>query len=135
MGCNAHYRFFFNQIIMANNKLSDGMEYKQRENSWLPLYSSGISMQLFDLKRSFKMAQVKMIWIICDILGIPITLLGIVSNIDNIKSAILAILAISYLMLRGYYYWLEKKQKVRKTELELWHLEQDKQDRINKNKK
>lgn len=78
------------------------------------------------------MAQVKMIWLICDIFGIPLTLLGIVANIDNIKSAILAILAIAYLMGTGYYRFRRLAQAERDRELDLWHKEMDKQERIRK---
>lgn len=86
--------------------------------------------QLRTSKKPFHMASAKLAWLIADILGLPVAFLGIYFNIDNIKSAIIAILAIGYLMLRGYYFWRQKEQAVREKELELWHKEQDKQDRI-----
>ena len=81
------------------------------------------------------MAQIKWAWIICDMLGIPVTLLGIASNIDNIKSTILFIIAAIYLMIRAYYYAIRQQQAVREKDIDLWYKETDKQERINKNKK
>ncbi len=117
---------------MANNQQFYRGEHKQRSGSGLDFHSAGISMQFFDFKRVNKMAQVKMIWLICDIFGIPITLLGIAANIDNVKSAIIAILAIAYLMVRGYFYYLKSDQAVREKELEIWHKQIDKEERLKK---
>lgn len=119
---------------MANNQFNNRMEYQQRESSGVSFHNAGFGLQLIDFKRSIKMAQAKMIWIICDILGIPITILGIVANIDNIKSAILAVLGIAYLMLRGYFYFVQKTQSVREKELDLWHKQMDKLERMDKMK-
>lgn len=71
-------------------------------------------------------------WLIADWLGIPLSLLGIVVNIDNIKSTVIALIAIIYLMIRTYFYFVQKQQAVREKEIELWHKMQDKQERINK---
>lgn len=81
------------------------------------------------------MAQVKWALILCDMLGIPVTVLGIWANIDNIKSTVLFILALTYVMFRLYYYAIQKQQAVREKDLDLWHKEQDKIERINKAKK
>lgn len=75
---------------------------------------------------------VKIGWLIVDWLGIPLSLLGIYLNLDNVKSAIIAILAIIYLMLRTYFYFVQKNQAVREKEISLWHLEQDKMEREQK---
>jgi hypothetical protein len=117
---------------MANSEFNNGMGHKQRPNSRMAFYSTGIDMQLYDVKRNHKMAQIKLMWLLCDFLGIPVTILGIFSNIDNIKSAILAVLGIAYLCVRGYYFIKQKDQAVREKEIELWHLERDKIERIQK---
>jgi hypothetical protein len=78
------------------------------------------------------MANAKLVWMLMDFLGIPLTLLGIIANLDNVKSAILAILGIIYLMVRIYFYVIQKQQAVREKEYELWNKEQDKIDRIQK---
>lgn len=72
---------------------------------------------------------VKIGWLIVDWLGIPLSLLGIYLNLDNVKSAIIAILAIIYLMLRTYFYFVQKKQAIREKEYDLWHREVDKMER------
>lgn len=117
---------------MADRKFINWLEHKQPKSSRVAVHSTGIDMQLYDFKRVNKMGQVKILWLICDIFGIPITLLGIVANLDNIKSAILAILGITYLMIRSYFYVIKSNQSVRDKELDLWHKEQDKQERISK---
>ena len=117
---------------MADNKLDNGLEHQQREGSGMVIHSSGVDMQLYDFKRLHKMAQIKLMWLLCDFLGIPVTILGILANIDNIKSAILAVLGIAYLCVRGYYYIKQKDQAIREKEIELWHKLQDKEERISK---
>lgn len=132
MDCNTSNNLFFNSTFMANNKQFYRGEHKQREDNWMAFHSAGSSIQLPNLKGGFKMAQVKMIWLICDIFGIPLTVLGIVANIDNIKSVILAILAIAYLMGTGYYRFRRLAQEERAREIDLWHKEMDKKDRMKK---
>ncbi len=80
-------------------------------------------------KNQKKVAQAKLLWFITDLIGWPVAILGIVANLDNIKSAIIAILAIAYLMARLYFYFLQKKQAVREKEYELWNKEMDKKER------
>lgn len=114
---------------MANNQFDNRVEHQQREGSGMVIHSSGVDMQLYDFKRLHKMAQIKLMWLLCDFLGIPVTILGIIANIDNIKSAILAVLGVAYLCVRGYYYIKQKDQALREKELELWHKQQDKEER------
>jgi predicted membrane channel-forming protein YqfA (hemolysin III family) len=108
------------------------LEHQQREGGGLAVHSSGIDMQLYDFKRLHKMAQIKLMWLVCDILGVPVTILGIIANMDNIKSLILFLLGIIYLCARGYYFIKQKEQEVKKTDIDIWHAEQDKQERMNK---
>jgi hypothetical protein len=53
------------------------------------------------------------------ILGIPITLLGIVENYGTLKADALFLLSAIILSARIYYYIVEKNQKRKKTEMEL----------------
>ncbi len=87
---------------------------------------------LHQTKATIRMANAKMWWFIADLLGIPTALLGIWLNLDNVKSVIIALLAIGYLMLRLYYFWIQKQQAVREKEYDLWHKEMDKRERISK---
>lgn len=114
---------------MANNQQFYRGEHQQREGSRVAVHSSGISNVLNDTKRHNRMAQAKIVWFILDFLGIPITILGIIANMDNIKSAILAILGITYLMCRMYFYVIKSKQSIREKDLDLWHKEADKSER------
>ncbi len=78
------------------------------------------------------MAQVKLLWILGDLIGIPISVWGFILNIDNVKSAVIALLAIIYIMCRIYFYVIQKKQAVRKEELEIWQRQMDKYERQQK---
>ncbi len=91
-------------------------------------------IEIGNKKRVNTMAMAKIYWWLLDTFGWSATFLGIALNIDNIKSAILFILSVSYLMLRGYFYWVQKQQSVREKELDIWDKEQNKIDRINKRK-
>jgi hypothetical protein len=113
-----------------NNRLGD----KRRTGGGGTVYSSFSTVQLPNVKRANKMGA-KIGWLIADWIGIPLSLLGIVINMDNVKSTVIALLAMIYLMLRIYFYFVQKQQAVREKEIDLWFREQDKQDRINKNKK
>lgn len=90
----------------------------------------GLTLQKYN-----RMAFTKFFWLLIDILGIPVTFLGIWLNIDNISSGVIAILSIAYLMIRGYYYIKQREQALREKDIELWHKEQDKQERIEKRNK
>lgn len=83
-------------------------------------------------KQSIRMVHAKWVWLLTDTLGITISLGGILTNLDNIKSSIIAILAIIYLMLRIYFYFIKNNQSVKEKEIDLWHKEMDKEDRIKK---
>lgn len=109
------------------------MGHQRREGSGDTVYPVIRSLLVSNNKRHFKMGA-KIGWLIVDWLCIPLSLLGIYLNMDNLKSGIIAILAIIYLMMRTYFYFVQKRQAVREKDLELWHLEQDKIDRMNKNK-
>ena len=84
------------------------------------------------LSQKKTMAHTKMLWFICDIIGIPFSIYGFIINIDNIKSSVIALLVICYLLVRLYFYVVQKKQAVREKELELWHKQIDKEERIRK---
>ena len=80
------------------------------------------------------MGQTKIMWLLlADILGIPITILGFVFNLDNTKSAILFLVGLGYILTRWYFYAVQKKQAVKQKDMELksqsidlWFREQEK---------
>lgn len=119
---------------MANNKFDNRLEYQQRSGGGMVVYNLGFDLHLPYVKRIIQMAQIKWALILCDMLGIPVTVLGIWANMTNIKSTILFIIASVYLMMRAYYYHIRQQQESRAREIDNWHKEQDKVDRINKNK-
>lgn len=135
VGYQACHYFFNCTFFMATHKFNHELGYQQYKSSGLPVHTASLDMQLPILKRNLQMAQIKWAVWLADLLGISTTLLGFISNIDNVKSAILFILALTYMMFRIYFYVVQRKQAVREKDLDLWHKETDKQERIKKNEK
>lgn len=65
--------------------------------------------------------------------GIPITVLGILANLESWKAGVLFVLSAIYLLLRTIYYAVEKEQCRRKRNIELKR-QQFEFDREKKNK-
>lgn len=87
--------------------------------------------QGYILSEKKTMGQAKIMWLLlADFIGIPTSIYGFILNLDNVKSAVIALLAIIYLMVRIFFYVVQKKQAVREKEFQLWNLDMDKQDRI-----
>ena len=117
---------------MANNQQFYRGGHKQHEGSRVAVHNTGLSDVLNDVKRVHKMAQVKFLWLLLDCLGVPITVLGIIANIDNFKAIVLFILAAAYVSARLYFFIAKNKQAVREKEYDLWDREMDKIERKNK---
>lgn len=93
------------------------------------------AVQLQVTGKTIKMHYTKAGWLIADLIGIPTSLYGMWLNIDNIKSAIIALLVISYLSLRIYYYWKRSEIEIKEREIQLWEKELNKQERLEKRDK
>lgn len=81
------------------------------------------------------MAEIK--WtlsLIANIIGVPLYIGGILSNLDNVKSSILFLIALIFGMAKTYFYIVQKRQAVRDKEIDIWHKQQDQQERKNKTK-
>lgn len=62
-------------------------------------------------KNARKMAQFKLAWIIADFLGFGSLFLGWISNLDNVRSAVLFILGSIYAMIRIYWSHVHNRNK------------------------
>src|SRR6187431_3283701 len=83
------------------------------------------------LQNTHRMAFTKLGWFILDCFGFSTAFLGFITNLDNIKSAILAILGIVYMGVRMFYYIKQKEQALREKEYDLWDREHAKQEKLN----
>lgn len=95
--------------------LFDGNTYR---NYYLP--------RLRSVLKNAEMAELKLGWIILNMIGIPVYVLGIVNNLDNWKSGILFLMGLLYsltLLMRSYETWRTKKIS---NDRELFHLENEK---------
>lgn len=120
---------------MGNNDFYNGVGRKQQAGDRMAIYPISYALQLPYLKRIIRMAQIKWALILADLLGVPFYLMGIAENMGNVRSAILFIVGLTYIMFRMYFYVIQRRQAVRDKDIDLWHKEQDRQERINKNKK
>lgn len=110
---------------MGNNQHTNRMEHKQHESSRNIIYHTDSSYLGAFIQRSYKMAETKLAAILLNLLGIPLCFISFMQNIDNVKSAVLFILAVCFLMFRIYFFVIWAKQKTRRNELELQKMEQD----------
>lgn len=65
------------------------------------------------------MAHAKMMWLVADFIGFPLAIWGFILNLDNIKSALIALLVLAYGCVRLYFYIVQKRQSVREKEIDL----------------
>lgn len=72
-----------------------------------------------------KMGETKIAAIFLNLIGIPVSIVAFITNIDNVKSAVLFIVALIFFMFKIYFYVIWAKQKTRKNELELRRMEKD----------
>lgn len=71
------------------------------------------------------MGETKIAAIFLNLIGIPVSIVAFITNIDNVKSAVLFIVALIFFMFKIYFYVIWAKQKTRKNELELRRMEKD----------
>lgn len=114
-----------NSFYMGNNKFNNRMERKQHEGSSRIIHIAGNDNLYGPYKRIIKMAETKFVALILNLIGIPLCFISFLQNLDNVKSAILFLLALCFLMIRMYFYVVWAKQKTRKNELELKQMEKD----------
>lgn len=108
----------------ASNEFKS-MEREQRfvGNDFVPVINANLFGGIY--KRIIKMAETKMMWAILNAIGFPIYLLGILQNLDNIKSVILILLGVIWGIIRIYFSVVWGKQKTRMRELEIRKAEKE----------
>lgn len=127
----AGYLVFDHQILMASSNFDNGLGNKRRKGSSSTIHNTISSLHIPDNKRNFKMGET-IAWKFLNFVGLPAYVLGVMFNLDNVKSSVLFFLGLIYAMIKVYYIAIEKAQNKRSKDLELWHAEQDKIDRIHK---
>jgi len=127
----SYIHIFDYPVGMASSNFNNKVGNQRCDSSSGSVHYIVSNLQLSNNKRGNKMGA-KIGWIIADWLGIPLSLLGIYFNLDNIKSTIIAILSIIYLMMRIYFYYIKNSQSIREKEYDLWHREIDKEERKKK---
>lgn len=105
---------------------------KREVGSWFNVLCNGYFDRSFNISRfqevfnKQRMAEIKASWILFNMIGIPVYILGIVNNLDNYKSAILFLMGLLYsctIIFRSY----QKGRKERiANDREQFHLELEK---------
>lgn len=103
---------------MGDNKYHNGGECKQYEDRGFIVHTFDPNDFRNTINRATKMAEAKIAAIILNIIGIPLCFIAFIQNLDNVKSAILFICALCFILIRMYFFVIWAKQKTKKNELE-----------------
>lgn len=86
--------------------------------SWLSFLFNGSAYSDYylprfrELLKKTRMAEIKGVWVILNMIGVPVYVLGIVTNLDNWKGAILFFMGLLYsttILLRSYEKYRQQK--------------------------
>lgn len=110
--------FRLNSIFMGNNKFNNRMERKQHQSSIRTIHLAYPNDSNNPYKRIFKMAETKFAVLILNLIGVPLCFIAFWNNIDNVKSAVIFLVALIFLLIRIYFYVIWAKQKTEKQRLE-----------------
>ncbi len=103
---------------MGDNKYHNGVERKQYEDRSLIVHTFDRNDLRNIIQRTTKMAEAKLAAIILNIIGIPLCFLAFIQNLDNVKSAVLFICALCFILIRMYFFVIWAKQKTEKNKLD-----------------
>lgn len=110
--------FCLNSFYMGNNKFNNRMERKQHESSSRIIHLADLDDMHNPYKRIIKMAETKFAVLILNLIGVPLCFIAFLDNLDNIKSAVIFLVALIFLMIRLYFYVIWAKQKTEKQKME-----------------
>lgn len=109
---------------MGNNELFYRDNDEQRNGSSYRFHSSHRNMSVL-VHKGLKMAESKALILLFNILWPPLYFIAWFSNLDNIKSTILFIVALVMGMVRFYFWVIRTKQNNRLKELEIMEREKE----------
>lgn len=110
---------------MGNNKLLYGDNGKQRTTGSGSVYGSGSNLHIPVHKGLKKMAESKALIFILNLLWPPLYIFAWVSNLDNIKSTILFIVALIMGAVRFYFWVISAMQNRRLKDLDIKEREKE----------
>lgn len=124
---------FNNTGNSADNSNVHQLSMDQREmGNWVNVFLDGFFDRNFHISKfqglfnKQRMAEIKASWVLFNLIGVPVYILGIVNNLDNYKSAILFLMGLLYsctIIFRSY----QKGRKERiANDREQFHLELEK---------
>lgn len=107
-----------NSFDMGDNKFNNRMERKQHAGSGRIIHLPDNNNLRPAYKRLYEMAETKFAVLILNLIGVPLCFIAFWDNIDNVKSAVIFIVALTFLLIRIYFYVIWAKQKTEKQRME-----------------
>lgn len=103
---------------MGDNKYHNKDKREQYEDRGFIVHTFDPNDLRNTIQRTTKMAEAKIAAIILNLIGIPLCFVAFIQNLDNVKSAVLFICALCFILIRMYFFVIWAKQKTKKNELE-----------------
>src|SRR5690348_1671061 len=98
MGNKANRDFLGHSLGMGDSQFNNGMEREQQKNGSGFIHSADGHYLLNLIQRVSKMAETKIAAILLNLIGIPLCFISFLSNLDNIKSAVLFLCALCFIL-------------------------------------
>jgi hypothetical protein len=111
-------RFRNNKIYMGDHQFDNRKEREQYEDHGFVFHGFDRHYLRNNYKRIGEMAETKFAAILLNIIGIPLCFLSFWQNLDNVKSAVLFMCALCFILIRMYFFVIWAKQKTERRRLE-----------------
>lgn len=121
----AYYNFFRNTFFMGHHKLHQRHFSNKFNISSIPVHGINNPIVLGLYKRMAKMAEVKMLVMLSNIIGIPLSVYTMFINFHTWKSDVLFVLTGLYLVAKFYFYVRKSIQEEKSRSLKLRKEEHD----------
>jgi hypothetical protein len=103
---------------MGDYQFNNRDERQQHQGNGFTFYDTDWNYLRNTIKRAGEMAETKLAAILLNLIGIPLCFLSFWQNLDNVKSAVLFICALCFILIRMYFFVIWAKQKTERRKLE-----------------
>lgn len=103
---------------MGNHKPRNWNEREQYEDHGFIIHDTDWNYLRDTFKRVSEMAETKFAAILLNLIGIPLCFLSFWQNLDNVKSAVLFMCALCFILIRMYFFVVWARQKTERGKLE-----------------
>lgn len=103
---------------MGNHQHYNGDQREQFKDDGFIVYDFDRNYLRNLIKGVSEMAETKFAAILLNLIGIPLCFLSFWQNLDNVKSAVLFLCALCFILIRMYFFVIWAKQKTERRNLE-----------------